>query len=191
MKMKKYNKRIIVVSTLSLFSIIVSNSLNNIITKQENKSLNNNDKREIQTNIIADINNKDISIKNNNFTLLKNDIDWKIRNYTTLWNNGGQKTLEYLNAFNINRDFNFKVEDDLLKKLVDETKDIVNDFGLDINKKTDYMKSDKHFIKETTKLDPKFNRVAGSSHIGNCYWRGYFDWKIYLLSSFKQIELTE
>ncbi|MGL5640043.1 MAG: hypothetical protein ACRDCD_00055, partial [Mycoplasmoidaceae bacterium] len=46
-------------------------------------------------------------------------------------------------------------------------------------------------IKETTKLDPKFNRVAGSSHIGNCYWRGYFDWKIYLLSSFKQIELTE
>ncbi|MGL5591499.1 MAG: hypothetical protein ACRDCF_02060 [Mycoplasmoidaceae bacterium] len=191
MKLSKYKKRIIVISSLSLCSIITSNLLNNVINIQENKLSNNKSNKQVQTNIIADINNKDISIKDNNFILFKNDIDWKVRNYTTLWNNGGQKTLEYLNAFNINKDINFKVEDDLLKKLVDEINNDTNNFGLDINKQTKYIKSDNHFIEETTKLDPKFDRVFGSSHIGNCYWRGYFNWKIYLLSSFKQMEITK
>ncbi|MGL4617432.1 MAG: hypothetical protein ACRCUM_04270 [Mycoplasmoidaceae bacterium] len=191
MKLSKYKKIMIVISSLSLGSIITSNLLNNIINIKENKLLNIKYNREVQTNIIEDINNKDISIKDNNFILFKNIMDWKVRNYTTLWNNGGQKTLEYLNAFNINRDIDFKVDDNLLKKLVDEINNNINNFGLDINKQTKYIKSENNFVEETTKLNPKFDRVIGSSHIDNCYWRGYFKWKIYLLSSFKQIELTK
>ncbi|MGL5246245.1 MAG: hypothetical protein ACRC8C_01605 [Mycoplasmoidaceae bacterium] len=191
MKLIKYKKILIAISTLSFCSMIALNGINNLIIKKENKKLNKIDERQIQTNIISDINNKDISIKNNNFILMKNDIDWKVRNYTTLWNNGGQKTLQYLNAFNVDKDLNFKVDHDLLKKIILEINNGTNDFGIDINKQTKYVKSDEQFIKETTNLDPMFNFVSGTSHIGNCSWIGSFDWKIFLLASFKQMELTQ
>lgn len=191
MKFKNYKKRIVAISTLSLCSTIAFSGSNSIINKQMSSKQNKKDSSQSKTTIVQDILNKDISMKNNNFILAKDLINWSVRHYTTLWNNGGQKTLGYLNAFNINKDLNFKVDDDLLLKLIGEINNDENPFGKKVGEQTKYLKSDKFFITEKTKLDPKFNSVYGETHAKNCSWSGNFDWKVFLLSSFKQMKSTE
>ena len=56
---------------------------------------------------------------------------------------------------------------------------------------TKYLKSDKFFITEKTKLDPKFNSVYAETHAKNASWSGNLDCKVSLLSSFRQMTSTE
>ena len=90
---------------------------------------NKKDSSQSKTTIVQDILNKDISMKNNNFILAKDLINWSVRHYTTLWNNGGQQTLGSLTAFNINKGLNFKVDDDLLLKLIGKINNDENPYG--------------------------------------------------------------